>query len=974
MRSKIHGIDFCTVDSSWLIVLHAGRKAISIALNQDDDFYDLTNIDLQNFVQNVLYYPKERTMLMHSPSRFNDWISTLKLLDRQTIGLITGHGVAILLTRNYFGDWLLVDSCPCEDSSTLFYSRIVGSSWTDLLCFSGTALGLLVIWRPSGVRKGRVLSSSRAHNGVIFSIDCDWERGFLTTASDDRSVKFWTIRSHPLPEDFGIELEEKSYCFGHTARVFQCRIIRERETSWVVSIGEDSNLCLWDDVGNLIVKKRLEDGATLWNLDYDAAQKIMFVCASNGNVSQINLEGYLTHGRCSEKDIHSVEVDVGKEHLVKVKFLSNGSLVAITDHDQVMLLADCSPPQIVDQLDNFKCSLLDASEKQVFIAGDKYLNIYQVNDSSIKLIKKMVLNFDQPDFLPEPEPVRFSIIRSLHFCSKSNIVLCDNNGRCLVYGQNVEILQSCHRLPKASEPWLTFAFGIEENLLLADRAGNLLLYNNGSLDPLYKLSHLHDKLGITGIRLEESTEEGYFLTTSGHDGHLRSIFLDPAEKIIQVYGAEKMPIRWIDRMSELCNDLWLMGFNDSRFVLCDRKREILFQIDCGGGHRNWDFFRSDDKNGRFVFIQHKRLREVSVELTQSTSGLLRVPRLNWHVKTCNAVRIVQTEEAVLFISGGEDNVLRIHTFCSETGSLLDHPRKHLTSHISSIKSICHSTKLGIDKRKVLLISAGGRAQLCLTTLDTVTLRTKDELSYMLLASDSDRSRWRSNRTLSFDPETRFMCMTLVESIAGLFVGCSDGFLRQFKLSINNGSYQVELAKEIYYGRCFLHITSLIVENKLVILTTATDGLVCFWDAQKLSEPFHKLRYHASGINAFDVMSLDHNGLFLLGTGGDDQAVLVSVFRINTIKSGGFCFQLRSTIRQQCAHLGQVTGIRFIDEHTFWSVGIDQEVCLWHFTSKTMSIGKTFPSCVSDAKGLEKVLGRNEVFVYGCGFEFIRVTS
>ncbi|XP_058462859.1 uncharacterized protein LOC131437489 [Malaya genurostris] len=970
-KSKIHGIDFCATESSWLIALHAGREAFSVSLNQNNEFYDLTPIKLYNSSHKVLYYPEDRVMLLHSANRFIDWISLLKLFDRRTVCVITGHGVAILINRDYSGMWSPVDYCPCEDSSTLYCSQIVGSSWSNSLIFSGTALGLLVIWRPSGARKGEVLSSSRAHNGVIFSIECDLDIGFLTTTSDDRSVKFWTIQL--LPNDGNVMLKENGYCFGHTARAFQCRIIRDVNSSMVASIGEDSTLCLWDSAGNLLVKKMLENGATLWNLDYCAERKIIYVCASNGNVSQLDMKEHLLSCQREEK-IHHIAVDTGGERLAKVKFLSNGSLLGVTDHNKVVLLVDGSPCQVVDQISDFKCSILDTLNELVFVAGNRHLNIYKVNGASIELARSVIVNFDRNEFLPEREPITFSIIRSLHFCWNKNVVLCDNNGRCLVYNREADELQSCHRVPKTSERWLTCAFGIEEYLLLADRAGNLFLYRGKNVDPLYKLPHLHGHFGITGIRLEESTADGYFLLTSGHDGHVRSILVEPNECTLKVYGCEKIPISWIDRTSQCLNGLCFMGFNSSRFVLCDgHDHAVLFQADCGGGHRYWDCYLSNDGTGSFVFIQHKQLTEIRFQLPEPKSNSLQVQRLNWHTKICNVVRVVRTEHTTLFVSGGEDNILRINTLCRETGNLLNHSRNHLTSHISSIKTICCSWKLAVPEGKILIISAGGRAQLCLTTLDTVTLRTKDELSYMLLASDSERSRWKPNPIASDEPETRFMCMTLVESTASLYVGCSDGALRQFSLSASNGCYQLELKEEIYYGKCFLHITHLTVKDIPLIVTMTTDGFVSFWDTRNISKPFDKVRYQSSGINAFDVRSLKDDGRFLIATGGDDQDVNVCKVQIVPTKRNGFVLQ-SSYIKQQCAHLGQVTGLRFMDENTLWSVGTDQVIILWHLSSKSISAGKSLQSCVADIKGLDLVPETNEIFVYGCGFEFIPVDS
>ncbi|XP_065091642.1 tRNA (34-2'-O)-methyltransferase regulator WDR6 [Ochlerotatus camptorhynchus] len=1007
LTDKIHGIDYRLIEAAeagepnWLIVIHAGRDAYSIVLGNDNTFSQLHRIMLYDRVSELLYYPENRILMTHAARRSNDWISTLKLLEGNTVCVITGHGVAIHFCQNYVGAWIFLDQCPCEDGSTLYCSQIVGSNWKDLFCFSGTALGLLVVWRPFGQQKGRILCSISAHKGVVFSIECDLERRFLTTTSDDRSVKFWRMT---LSEDgTGMNLKEITYCFGHTARVFQSRIIRGNDAIWVVSIGEDSNLCLWDELGNLVHKRRLEDGATLWNLDYDATTMTVFVCASNGNVSKFGIGQYLEANR-GQQEAWDVTPDLNDDHLTKVKFQPNGSMVAVTNSNRILLLEDSHKPEVVDRLVNFECSILEVSNDRIFVAGNRLLNIYDLDqrllnpsssakirklsdsgesNSSMTPTKQIEVDFNRQEFVQGPEEVRFCIIRSLHVCNNSELVLCDNNGRCLIYDLSVETLKSCHRLPKASERWLTFAFRLDQFLLLADRNGNLYLFSEDQTDPIFKLPNVHGKLGVTHIQLEEQTSEGCFLATTGHDGHVKSIFFDRDKLRLQVYEERKTAISWIDRIC-MANRL-IMGFNDSRFVVARDEQDVLLTVDCGGGHRYWDFLLSDNGSGfRFVFIQRKRLKLVSSARLGDVKSLnaLQVPRLSWHTKACNVVRIVrgqqQSGDTMLFVSGGEDNVLRINCFCAASGTLQEYPRKHLHCHISSIKTILSCEQLAYAG-KVLILSAGGRAQLCLTTLDpSKPERTKQELCYMLLSSDSDRARWRTNRTASFDPETRFMCAVLADSESSkssssspLFIGCSDGFLRQFVVRQEQDSFKVDLVREVYYGRCFLHITKVTIGTRTVIVTMATDGFVCFWDSDSLTEPFHKLKHHASGINAFDLKRLDSGGRFLIGTGSDDQTVAVTRFQLSTGNYGKISINQQGTVLGEGLHVGQVTGVRFGGDSTLWSTGVDQRVYLTDFSGwKNMIVLKKLHTCVADVKGLELIPESQSLFVYGWGFEFI----
>lgn len=998
MKDKIHAIELLRMASKdWLIMLRLGREAYSLVLRQDNTFSQLKHIKLYNQFERILYDTKNRIMYTHASPRLEDWISTLKFIGKDEACLVTAHGVAVRLCQDYNKDWFISEVCSCEDGSTLYCSQIIGTEWENALCFSGTALGLLIIWRFGGPNKGQILYSVTAHKGVVFSIECDLERHLLTTTSDDRSVKFWKMQTVGT----GINLEEMFSCLGHTARAFQSRIIRVNDVNFVVSIGEDSNMCIWDESGNLIHKQQMENGATLWNLDYDEATQTIFVGASNGNVSKFEIQNYLK-SNLDHKEIKDVTPELNDDHVAKVKLFPDGSIITVTNSNRVLAIRNLQELESIDKLEEqFKCSILEVSNDRIFVAGHRWIKIYidmkfgppspkliklsNVNEGTPRmyLYKQLELNFNYPELGQEEDHNNnnynnVSIIRSLHICSSNfDLVICDNNGRCLIYDQNVENLKSCHRLPKSNERWLTSALYLEPSLIiLADRSGNLYLYDSKKVNPVFKLPFVHGKLGVTHIQLEEETAEGYFLITTGHDKHVKSIFLHRKECRLQVYEAHKTAINWIERLDGIADQKrFVMGFNDSHFLLTqDDQQKVLLKVECGGGHRCWDCMLSKDKAGllcRFVFIQHKKLKFIMVKLPgyEQSLNLLQLPRLNWHIKACNVVRILNHASVVLFVSGGEDNVLRINKLDHDSQSLSEQLQKHLYCHKSSIKTI-EIVNHPSDLDKILIISAGGRAQLCITVLDpSQPGRTKQELSYMLHGSDSYRSRWRTNRTATFDPETRFMCMVLHNS--HIFIGCSDGFLRQFLISCNEHNYTIELLQEISYNRCFLHITKLTLGTQTLIVTMATDGYICFWDPTDFAMPIYKLKHHTSGINSFDLRPIDRTTQLLIGTGGDDQKVVVSKLQYVIANNGKISFYLQRSVESSDLHIGQVTGLKFVDDGILWSAGVDQRIILADFSGwKQMIVLKQLPTCIADVKGLELIPESRSLFVYGNGFEFI----
>ncbi|ETN61500.1 hypothetical protein AND_006841 [Anopheles darlingi] len=608
LLDKIHGIVACLVtDSTYQIVFHAGPEAYSTIVDcSTHSFSECTRIEVREDVQPL--------PVPHIRRRVSDWISSVSLLSPTQLCLLTSHGVAVLLHRSAENptEWSMIDKCACDDGSTLYCSTLSGQQWERLVCFTGTALGLLLIWRVAGDNRGKVLERISAHNGVIFSIACDFASGLLTTTSDDRSVKFWKIRQCDAKDDTTVvELHEERYCFAHTARVFQCRIIKNAFRCLVATIGEDSHLCLWNREGDLLLKKQLDEGATLWGMDYDPETTTIFVTASNGNLHKYSIKSWM------EDSQHGSDI----QHM-----------------------NDISPTLAVGE-------------------------------------------------------------------------------------------------------------------------------------------------------------------------HLAKI--------------------------------------------------------------------------------------------------------------------------------------RIKTIIT-----------------SALKE---------DPDRLLVISAGGRAQICLTTVRMLTLGPKQEYEYMLLASDAERCRWKTNRQSSYDPETKFMCAARVCEDRIVF-GCSDGFIRIYKISHTDGQWLVELETESFYGRCVLQtvpIDGCTMEGLFV--TMATDGYLCFWDITTPNEPIYRHRHHSSGMNSVDVR-IDGKGNILLATGGDDQSISVSQFEVTTLDGRrevkhvvGLC--------EKYLHTAQVTGIKLLSDDRLISAGVDQRIYISSFTGfSSLAVTGTTSTCVADVKGISFISERNELIVYGCGIEIVNLSN
>lgn len=248
---KIHKISFI----DFKIACAAGREILVTTVSSDEKF--------------------ENSFL----TKFNDWISSIKFLKDGTIAAMTAHNFAIWLEIKD-RQLIIKKKLRCDDNSTLYCSHIHGDSWNDLTFFAGTALGELIIWKQVNDTPSTLYQKS-LHNGVVFSID--FNHNFLLTSSDDRSIKIYS-------SDNNWQLKELTQCFGHTSRIFVCKIIKYLDSFLFLSAGEDGNFCIWRENGNLITKKNVNLSGGLWSLDYDEASGVVIASSSTGKLHLFRLQ------------------------------------------------------------------------------------------------------------------------------------------------------------------------------------------------------------------------------------------------------------------------------------------------------------------------------------------------------------------------------------------------------------------------------------------------------------------------------------------------------------------------------------------------------------------------------------------------------------------------------------------------------------------------------------------------------------
>lgn len=750
------------------------------------------------------------------------------------------------------------------------------------------------------------------------------------TSSDDRSIKVFGVNL----KGESATLREERQLFGHTSRVFICKIIEFDGELVLLSAGEDSNLCVWSGSGKLLAKKNVSSSGVLWNLDYNATSAMVVTCSSTGKLNKFCLRKILLENHMQ------IDIRLGQGvQPAKLKYLDNGALVVLDSKMQIHSKLHRQRWKTTRHpVDSQKFVAMEVFGNRLLLAGKSSVAVFDFSDK-----------LDELNFTTElevgkmlPSSVKLDYLRSVHALSGDRVFISDATGLCCVVDIDQKRVLQLLQIPKSAEPWTTAVAETKTFWLVADRVGNLFVYKNDSKSnelsqPIQKLWKLHGQLGVTNITVELDG----LIKTTGNDGTIKTLHLDG--KTIEIRQSEKTSVNWIEKVCTWKGQRLLLGFNDNYFTIY-HKRQIIFEHSCGGRHRHWDARLTEDARVNFVYIQKKQLHMVEFELSDFNYD---VNDVDWHTKECNAMVIA--DNGRLIVSGGEDTALRLMTIRITEGKPVFREIACINSHISSIKALA-TVQQGEDLR---IFSAGGRAQIVVTLLLGMK-QVKEEANFMLFSSNS--------RDATFDPETRFTDISYDARTDNLLIACSDGFIRVFKFTREENSCLLRPVTEHFYGKCLLKIV--VLEN--MILTMATDGFICFWtlnEEDKRFELLDKLKHNQNGINCFDIIKTSE-GAFLLGTSGDDAGLFITSFHV-----AGSKISFGETLQNYDAHIAQVTGLKFLSPRTFCTTSVDQTVCRLEITQSSITVLDRKFTCISDVKGFA-FLDDKKFLVFGAGLEVL----
>ncbi|KAI8089880.1 WD40-repeat-containing domain protein [Halteromyces radiatus] len=513
--------------------------------------------------------------------------------------------------------------------------------------------------------------------------------------------------------------------------------------------------------------------------------------------------------------------------------------------------------------------------------------------------------------------------------------------------------------------------------------------NKLPVHPAIQVDKVHGKQCISGITIKQSSsssmispfteEDCITFWTTGRDGcyieyrlktaNARNSSFSPDQQeaisvnqdlILEKVYRNKVTKGWLEGAVYVDDELLLLGFyRKSFFVYNETKHFEMISVACGGAHRRWHFNTLDARlnHASFAFIRKEAIYAYIRDGSNSTNGFQEITlQSNFHGREVRAMKYLKlpansgdhSNQPIVFATGGEDTILRIHQYIPKESKFVTHST--IRKHKSVIKCIEWS-----HGNETLLFTAGGTEEFRCWKLE---MYQDHENSLVVNCLE-----WAVCPVVSDERiETRIMDLTtiVIDSSRGLhLVGAvySDAMIRIWLFNEKTRQFSL-IVDGTWHAKCILQITHLVLaqeneKNRILFFTSATDGKVAIWDiseelysvlenveqvemdptkpAIKLSQPLGFYLVHMSGVNALEVMDFDKDHILIL-TGGEDNSVAATLVNKRNWKmvDDGPC-------NVPNAHASSITGIYLIDhmdtqKRAMATVSTDQRLNIWMIES------------------------------------------
>ncbi|XP_062139803.1 tRNA (34-2'-O)-methyltransferase regulator WDR6 isoform X2 [Drosophila sulfurigaster albostrigata] len=889
-----------------------------------------------------------------------DWINAAIFLDKSKSNefvLHMSHGAILQLQYDVDTKCRILELACCTDYSLLYHTLLHGSQYDELMIISGNGFGEILIWQPRDpvscvpTKTYPLLWRLKAHNGVVFSIDYHLASGLMVTASDDRSLKFWQF---PEEKQHAKEAVRPLFsCFGHTSRVMCAIIIEYGGRIFVISGGEDSYICVWSQAGDMLFKRRQQLGAPIWRLGFDSDSCTVYSTGSTGNLASYNLHNVLMDKQ-TELTRLMPKISV-TEFFKQIKYLdcSSSSIIGLSSKNRLFYTTQSTwTTNSIDvwklveiDIPPYKITCLTASDGIAAICGYRRVTLLRYNAET-----------DHFEKLYDNDTILEGLIKSFHFLNQHKYLISDEfgNSRLLSLGtsRNAMQIEGSFRISNGREPWITAALLVASKyLLLSTRNGHVMLYTpqNESESHLYELKDtlksLHGNMGSNNLK---------FLNSDGHSAHILSVGHEPIIKVLRIclinsklsiLRRECVPLAWVEASPRL--DV-LIGFNDNHLVAWSRQNDVLLQLECGGGHRCWDYQLTGNQLN-IIYIKQKQVYCHSQPLyNDSPEHLLSsTSQTRWHKRSCNVMALIHPKDdrPLYMLSAGDDNTIKINQFFGDSPMQI----AELHTHISSVRHLAlYPITEDIDW---LIFSVGGRSQLCINRLNLNGPIISELCSHII-------------RTNTNSVDARLMAIQVLRKTAtngsfSLYLASADGKVRLLRWHLENPS-EIHVEHLIDVERCPLQL-QLDNANNLLLITTTNGMLYGFDLSLRLKQFQHQL--HTAGINSLRAV-VDENFVHVL-SGGDDE-------NLNYTKINLTDMSTKLIAEFPHLHNAQINALTplFVCQNELCAYTCSDDKQIFKVNLSTRKCTRIGFTCISDIKGMLLSDNNTNMYIYGSGLHVL----
>ncbi|WPG97441.1 Hypothetical protein R9X50_00021600 [Acrodontium crateriforme] len=465
------------------------------------------------------------------------------------------------------------------------------------------------------------------------------------------------------------------------------------------------------------------------------------------------------------------------------------------------------------------------------------------------------------------------------------------------------------------------------------------------------------------------------------------------------------------------NQLWIWGFRGKSFVVYNTTtQQEVFNVVCGGAHRNWAFKPSsfldatfEMQGGTFIWTKASKL------FYQSSAPGDGYKQINsgGHGREIKTMALLEEDDLQLFATGAEDTDIKIFAYNDQAsrestnltkddsdvqsnrmnqqaGQQLEIStpkgfhcwqtlRKHNTGiqHLQFLTHVAEKTETG-NQHTSFLLSSGGCEEFHIWTINAQKGWSKQrrDLEVGVICTSTHPRSGKSDLRI-----TGFEAVSHHDEIE-VQMAYSDSSLKTWIYDVRSQDWTLKSQGD-YLAACLTGVfrSPMSTDNQNAsetkLITTSTDGHITLWPyATSDAEQSHSLNWttrikaHQNSILA-SVAHTFANGSRIIITGGDDNALSFTLWTPSSTVS--------KTYSISRAHAAAITGLAMKPltcySASLVSVGLDQRVRIWDVTVNDLEVHvqRKLNVGTSVADAAQVVLcrlsaGRTGVVVAGVGMQ------